>query len=168
MRRLTEMLQGFGQVLSGMRMQSTPRILDRIRIQFEPSTELREDDDGESKVWAATEFMMLNALRNKAETLEFRTIEDEFRVAAIIEDQVYEWPQPPLFMKGLMLGHLGKLLGKDATKEPTRFSITFGDGQSEVRGFVNHNENQSIWIFTSINVSVSKCDELLARYQGVV
>ncbi|QDV22248.1 hypothetical protein Q31a_05320 [Aureliella helgolandensis] len=53
-----------------------------------------------------TELLILMILQHNAKRLEYRTVDGEFRVAEIIDEQAFEFPSPPECARDPILKHL--------------------------------------------------------------
>lgn len=60
---------------------------------------------------AMVEVFLLMAFHHGAARLEYRTIENEFRVAEIIGDKAYEFPQPPESVRQPTVNYLKEISG---------------------------------------------------------
>ena len=71
---------------------------------LDPTAQLDTGPDGTARAMA--EMLVLMAFHHGASRLEYRTIDGEFRVAEIIADRAYEYPQPPECIRIPTIQHL--------------------------------------------------------------
>ncbi|MGN6543969.1 MAG: hypothetical protein ACTHK7_02895 [Aureliella sp.] len=79
------------------------------------------------------EVLLLMAFKNGASRLEYRTIDDEFRVAEIIDERAYEYPQPPDSIRQPTIEYLMTICGVTEADASSECSLRVGHSTALVR-----------------------------------
>lgn len=90
------------------------------------------------------EVLILHSLHVGASRLEYRTIEGEFRVAQIIDQKAYEYPQPPDCMRQPTIEYLKTIFELcEGTGEASR-TLCVGKSQAKFRCTISENDSNAI------------------------
>lgn len=79
------------------------------------------------------EVLLLMAFKDGASRLEYRTIDDEFRVAEIIDERAYEYPQPPESIRQPTIEYLKTICGVTGADASGECSLRVGQSTALVR-----------------------------------
>ena len=111
-------------------------------------------------VRAMVEVLLLNAIKHNANSLEFRTINDEFRVAFIDPEGAHESPSPPNSAKDFLLDHCRRIV--TSASHDAKSVIRLGDGVAHVA--IESDEDSFVWYISDNSISPDDCDVALNEF----
>lgn len=131
-------------------------------VSLDPAEQWRAATDDDGKLRAMAELLVAMSLRHQARSLEFRTIDGEFRIAMLDDDGAHEFPQPPEEAKASLLQHCRRLSAIDRSGGTGTVTIRLGTGTASA--FVQADADDAIWTITSNTTSADEWDELLGEF----
>lgn len=110
-----------------------------------------------------TEALLVNAMACTSEAIEFRTINDVFRIALIVNNEAREFNLPPPDSKFWILSHCRELLGDTCNQSFQRFTLRHS-GVNLSWGYAIADLENAVWVFTKQNNDTSSLDSAIEKY----